>query len=76
MELEQLSTVAGMVQAGLGITIVPSLTLFHFRQPGLLARRIKSGGLKRQVFLVRRADRSLSSAAQGLHALLMKHRPA
>lgn len=76
LELEQLSTVAGMVQAGLGITIVPSLTLFHFRQPDLLARRIKSSGLKRQVFLVRRADRSLSSAAQGLHALLMKHRPA
>ncbi len=76
MELEQLSTVARMVQAGLGITIVPSLTLFHFDQPGLAARRIQSAGLKRQVFLVRRSDRALSSAAQGLHALLMKHRPA
>ena len=33
MELDQLSTVAGMVRAGLGITIVPSLTLFHFADP-------------------------------------------
>ena len=31
LELEQLSSVAGMVRAGLGITVVPSLTLFHFR---------------------------------------------
>ncbi|MCV0440358.1 MAG: LysR family transcriptional regulator [Hydrogenophaga sp.] len=75
LELEQLSTVACMVQAGLGITIVPSLTLFHFRLPGLLARKVRSAGLRRQVFMVRRSDRSLSSAAQGLHALLMQNRP-
>ena len=75
MELEQLSTVARMVKAGLGITIVPSLTLFHFEQEGLAARRIQSAGLRRQVFLIRRSDRALSSAAQGLHALLMANRP-
>jgi LysR family transcriptional regulator, carnitine catabolism transcriptional activator len=76
MELDQLSTVAGMVRAGLGITIVPSLTLFHFNDPGLVARPLAAPGLERQVFMVRRADRSLSSAAQGLHDLLMAARPA
>jgi len=75
MELEQLSTVAAMVREGLGISIVPSLTLFHFDHPDLRARPVVSTGLKRQVFLVRRADRALSSAAQGLYELLMANRP-
>lgn len=75
MELEQLSTVAAMVREGLGISIVPTLTLFHFEHKDLRARPVVSPGLKRQVFLVRRSDRSLSSAAQGLYELLMAHRP-
>jgi DNA-binding transcriptional LysR family regulator len=39
MELEQLSTVAGMVRASLGITVVPTLTLFHFVHAGLRGGR-------------------------------------
>lgn len=76
MELDQLGTVAGMVRAGLGVAIVPGLTLFHFRDRGLVVRPVVARGLQRQVFLVRRADRSLSVAAQALHALLLAHRPA
>jgi LysR family carnitine catabolism transcriptional activator len=75
LELEQLSSVAAMVREGLGISIVPSLTLFHFDHKDLRARPVVSAGLKRQVFLVRRADRALSSAAQGLYELLMANRP-
>jgi LysR family carnitine catabolism transcriptional activator len=75
LELEQLSTVAGMVRAGLGITIVPSLTLFHFEDPALAARPLAAQGLTRQVFLVRRSDRGLSVAAQALYELLMANRP-
>jgi len=67
--------VAAMVREGLGISIVPSLTLFHFDHKDLRARPVVSAGLKRQVFLVRRADRALSSAAQGLYELLMANRP-
>lgn len=75
MELDQLSTVAGMVRAGLGITVVPSLTLFHFEHPGLVTRVLDAPDLVRRVFMVRRADRPLSSAAQGLYDLLMSNRP-
>ena len=60
LELEQLSTVARMVRAGLGITVVPSLTLFYFEDNDLLSRAVKAPGLTRQVFLVRRSDRALS----------------
>jgi DNA-binding transcriptional LysR family regulator len=75
LELEQLSSVAGMVRAGLGITVVPSLTLFHFAHPDLVSRPVQAKGLTREVFLVRRSDRGLSIAAQALCDLLMKHRP-
>lgn len=75
LELEQLSTVAGMVRAGLGITIVPSLTLFHFEHPELAARPLAAQGLTRQVFLVRRSDRALSIAAQALYELVLANRP-
>ncbi|WP_291145797.1 LysR family transcriptional regulator [Hydrogenophaga sp.] len=75
LELEQLSTVAAMVREGLGVSVVPTLTLFHFDHPRLRARPVVAAGLKRQVYLLRRADRALSSAAQGLYELLMAQRP-
>jgi len=75
MEVEQLATVMGMVRAGLGISVVPALTLFHFNQPGLVTRPLALPGLMRQIFLVRRRDRSLSVPAQALHAQMMELRP-
>jgi LysR family transcriptional regulator, carnitine catabolism transcriptional activator len=76
LELEQLSTVARMVRAGLGITVVPSLTLFYFEDKDLLSRAVKAPGLTRQVFLVRRSDRALSTSAQALYELVMENRPS
>lgn len=75
MEVEQLATVMGMVRAGLGISVVPALTLFHFEQPGLVTRPLSLPGLTRQIYLVRRRDESLSVAAQALYALVMARRP-
>jgi LysR family transcriptional regulator, carnitine catabolism transcriptional activator len=75
MELEQLSTVAGMVRAGLGITVVPSLTLFHFDHPDLATRPLHAPGLKREIFVIRWRDRSLSSAAQALLEFLLARKP-
>jgi LysR family transcriptional regulator, carnitine catabolism transcriptional activator len=76
MELDQLSTVAGMVRAGLGISIVPTLTLFHFEGPDLVTRPIEAPGLRRQIFVILRNDRSLSVAAQALLEFLLERRPA
>ena len=75
LELDQLSTVAGMVRAGLGITVVPALTLFHFEHPALVTRRLEAAGLVRQVFVVRRAERALGSAAQRLYEMMLAARP-
>lgn len=75
MEVEQLATVAGMVRAGLGISVVPSLTLFHFEQPGLATRPLRLPGLQRHLYVVRRRDRSLPLPAQALLQCLEHNRP-
>ena len=75
MEVDQLATVMGMVRAGLGISLVPTLTLFHFDQPEIVTRKIQLPGLTRRIYLVRRRDRSFSLAAQALHDLAIESRP-
>jgi LysR family carnitine catabolism transcriptional activator len=75
MELDQLSTVAGMVRAGLGVTVVPMLTLFHFAHPDLVTKPLHGAMLKREIFVIRPRDRSLSAAAQALYDWVLAHRP-
>lgn len=75
VEVEQLATVMGLVAAGLGISVVPALALFHFDKPQLVTRPLPLPGLDRQIYLVRRRGRSLSVAAQALYALVREQRP-
>ena len=75
LEVDQLATVMGMVRAGLGVSIVPWLTLFHFKAPGVVTRPLPWAGLQRQLYLVRRRDRGLSVAAQGLYEWVMARPP-
>ncbi len=75
MEVDQLATAMGMVRAGLGVSLMPALTLFHFAQPGLVTRPLPWPGLKRRIYLVRRRERSLSLAAQSLYDMVMAQPP-
>ena len=75
MEVEQLATVGAMVRAGLGVSIVPALTLYQFQDPALALRPLHWKGLTRQIYLVRRRDRGLSVAAQTLHDWCWARRP-
>jgi len=63
------------VVQGLGISIVPTLTLFHFQHPELAVRRFGGFALRRTIYLVRRRGASLSPAAQGMYQLLRARRP-
>lgn len=74
LQLEHLATVAGMVQAGLGITVVPELTLFQFTRPGLVVRPLKLKGLSRSIYLVRRRTKGLSFAAAALYDRMVQER--
>ncbi|MEO8060404.1 MAG: LysR family transcriptional regulator [Burkholderiales bacterium] len=75
LEVDQLATVAGMVSAGLGISIVPSLTLYQFRSPHLTIRPVKWPGLTRQIYLVRKRDRGFSAAAESFCEWVKARRP-
>lgn len=70
LEVEQLATVRGMVEAGLGISAVPTLTLYQFRTPGIVVRPLPLPTLTRSIVLIRRSA-SLSSAAQAMHDLVV-----
>ena len=70
-EVEHLATVMGLVEAGLGISVVPALTLFHFRRDTLVTRPLPVAGLTRTIDIVQRREGSLSVAAQTLHDLVV-----
>ena len=72
LEVEQLATVMGMVEAGLGISVVPTLTLYQFRRDTIVTRALPLPALRRRMLLVRRREGSLSTAAQALHDLVVE----
>lgn len=74
LEVEHLATVTGLVRAGMGIALVPAMTLFHFERPGLAIRPLSGKVPARGLYLVRRRGRSLSVAAQTLYDMLSAHR--
>ncbi len=74
MQLGHFATMAGMVQAGLGITVVPELTLFHFARPGLVVKPLKIPGLSRSIYIIRRREKTLSFAAAALYDRMFNDR--
>ncbi|OUM00592.1 LysR family transcriptional regulator [Variovorax sp. JS1663] len=71
LEVEQLATVMGMVEAGLGISVVPTLTLYQFKRDTIAIRPLPLPQLSRRIYLVQRREGSLSAAAQALHDLVV-----
>ncbi|NSX04004.1 LysR family transcriptional regulator [Cupriavidus gilardii] len=73
MEVEHLATVAGLVAAGLGVTVVPSLALFQFQLPNLAIRPLRLESLVRDICLVRLRDRGDSAAASAMLDYVYAH---
>lgn len=74
LELRNLATVASMVEVGMGITIVPALTMGHFRNPRLVAKPLSVAGLERPIHLVRLRERALSIAAEAMYRQILNQR--
>jgi DNA-binding transcriptional LysR family regulator len=70
LEVEHLATVAGLVEHGLGVSLVPELTLFQFRSLDLVAIPVEAPDIVRPIFIVRQKNRTLSVAAQGMLELV------
>lgn len=73
MEVEQLATAVALVASGLGITVVPSLTLFQFHLSGLVVVPLPLPRLVRRLYVIQPRHRSLSVAAAELLSMLMAH---
>jgi DNA-binding transcriptional LysR family regulator len=63
LEVVQLGTLAGLIDAGFGLSIVPQLALRLCNRPGLVAIVIADKTALRPIYRIRRRNRSLSSAA-------------
>lgn len=74
-EVDHLATVSGLVAAGMGVSVVPALTLFHFVRPDLAIRPFDCPGLTREIRLLCRQGESLSAAATALFQLMLRRRP-
>jgi DNA-binding transcriptional LysR family regulator len=75
LEVDHLATVTGLVAAGLGISLVPAMTLFQFQHPDIsIVPLAGQARMKRSLYLIRRGDKTLSSAAQGFYDLLLEQR--
>lgn len=62
-EVAHLATAGALVSAGLGITVLPRLTLATLRSETFAIRDISDFGTRRRIGLVRRSGRSLSPTA-------------
>lgn len=70
LEVEHLATVAGLIGHGLGVSLVPELTLFQFRSMDLVAIPLDTDAVVRPVLIVQHKERALSNAAQGMLELI------
>lgn len=75
LEVDHLATVTGLVAAGLGVSLVPAMTLFQFQHPQLkIIPLVPESRVKRSLYLIRRHEKSLSSAAQAFYDVLLGQR--
>jgi DNA-binding transcriptional LysR family regulator len=69
-EVKYLSTVAGLILHGLGVSLLPELTLSQFRHPELIAIPLEPPGISRPIHIIWLKDKPLSIAAQALLEML------
>lgn len=72
-EIAYMSTAAGMVANGMGVTVVAGQTLFNFERLGLSAIPISDKDLKSGVYVLQRHGHALSVAADALLNLIETH---
>jgi len=71
-EVQHLSTLVGLLEAGLGVGIVPRMAMAGLAAHRLVARPLTGPGLSRRLVLVERRGATLSPAAGALKAMLVE----
>jgi DNA-binding transcriptional LysR family regulator len=62
-EVQQLTTMLGLIAAGMGVTLAPQLTLYQFHHRDIAIRPFSGSPISRQIHLVARKKQPLSVAA-------------
>ncbi|AHV92331.1 LysR family transcriptional regulator [Bordetella holmesii] len=73
LEVEHLATASAMVESGVGLTIVPSLTLYQFRRPSLAIVPIEDSSFKREVFILTHKNKLLALPARAMRDMVIAH---
>jgi DNA-binding transcriptional LysR family regulator len=73
-EAQHVTTMLGLVEAGLGVAAVPSMAMPSADHPLLVSVPLSEPVVTRRVGLIRRKGRSLSPSAQQLYDLLMEQK--
>lgn len=76
LEVTQFGTLAGLIEGGFGISLVPELALLLCRRPGLAAVPLDERQAVRPIYRIRRRGRTLSAAAQALWDEIAAQAPA
>jgi DNA-binding transcriptional LysR family regulator len=72
-EVQHIATAVSMVQAGLGLTIVPRLAIDASGLPGVVARPLRNPMVTRTIGIVMKRGLPLSAAGQVLMELINRH---
>jgi DNA-binding transcriptional LysR family regulator len=75
-ETQHVTTMLGLVEAGLGVAAVPSLAMPGADHPVLVSVALSDPVVTRRVGLIRRKGRTLSPSAQQLYDFLLEMTPA
>ncbi|SDI26013.1 LysR family transcriptional regulator [Propionivibrio dicarboxylicus] len=74
-EIRNLATMAGLILQGLGVSLLPELTLYQFRHPELTTIPLAPPGISRSIHIIWRKDRPLSVAAEAMLELIRATKP-
>lgn len=74
-ETKQLSTLAGMIRAGIGVSVVPEVCVLNTGVSGLVTKPLLEPSLGRDLGLVLRRGRTLSPAAEGFLSAVVNEMP-
>ena len=75
-EAQHVTTMLGLVEAGLGIAAVPSLAMPQYAHPLLMSIPLEEPKITRRIGLIKRKGRQLSPEAQQLYDFVAARRPA
>ncbi|MDE2286861.1 MAG: LysR family transcriptional regulator [Burkholderiales bacterium] len=75
-EAQHVTTLLGLVEAGLGVAAVPSLAMPPYEHPLLMSIALGEPEVTRRIGLIKRKGRQLSPEAQQLYEFVAARRPA